>query len=246
MNYTDTNRFPFVILAGGLGSRMQHINGGKPKALTVICGKPFIFYQLEWLKKHQYSDVTICVGFNASAIVGAVGNGEKFGLNINYIDDGETLLGTGGALKKALNAIKEHNFFILYGDTFLPIDFNKMEHAKRKLDNDNNMMAVFKNRKKLDLSNVEIDGSLVKLYDKYNPHANMEYIDYGVGIISRMAFQNFKAPLNFDLADFYKASSISKTLNAYEVKTRFYEIGSPAGLRDTKRFIKRNFEHKLL
>lgn len=246
MTYTDTDRFPFVILAGGLGSRMQHINGALPKALTVVCGKPFIFYQLEWLKKHQYSNVTICVGFNASAIVDAVGNGERFGLNIKYIDDGETLLGTGGALKKALRAIKERNFFILYGDTFLPIDFYKMEYAKRELNNHNNMMAVFKNSKKLDLSNVEIDGSLVKLYDKHNPNANMEYIDYGVSIINRMAFQNFKAQPNFDLADFYRYSSINKTLNAYEVKTRFYEIGSPAGLKDTKRFIQQNFGHKPL
>lgn len=141
-----------AILAGGAGTRLTSITKTLPKALVEISGKPFIFYQLSYLQKQGVKKVVICSGYMGEMIESAVGDGSKFNLKISYSSDGSKLLGTGGAIKKALPKLGDQ-FFILYGDTFLPINFNLVQQTYF-LENYPLLMTILKNNGQWDRSNV--------------------------------------------------------------------------------------------
>src|ERR1044072_1653700 len=90
-----------VILAGGLGTRIRARSGDLPKSLIPVRGKPFLFYQREWLARQNVGGVVLSVGYRGEAIADAVGDGSRFGLSVAYCDEGGTLRGTGGALRLA-------------------------------------------------------------------------------------------------------------------------------------------------
>jgi ADP-glucose pyrophosphorylase len=93
--------YPVAILAGGLATRLRPLTEVIPKALVDVAGKPFIVRQLSYLREQGISHVVLCVGYLGHMLKDVVGNGENFGLNVSYSEDGSTLLGTGGALSKA-------------------------------------------------------------------------------------------------------------------------------------------------
>src|SRR5258708_2375546 len=106
---------PVAILAGGLATRLRPMIGNVPKALVDVCGRPFVAWQLEGLRAGGVSHVVICAGFLGDRIQEYVGNGERFGLRVEWAFDGAILLGTAGALKRALPYLGGP-FFVLYGD----------------------------------------------------------------------------------------------------------------------------------
>ena len=155
--------YQIVILAGGLGSRLGKLTKKNPKALIKINKKPFIYYQLKYLSKQGFKNVLICVGYLGDRIKKYVGNGKKFNLNIDYSVENKKLLGTAGCIRKA-SPILEDNFFIIYGDTFLPINFKNIQKFFKK-KNSNAMITIFKNKNNLDKSNVSLIGKKI-LYKK--------------------------------------------------------------------------------
>ena len=116
---------PVVILAGGLATRMMPITEKIPKSLIEVAGKPFIIHQLEYLKAQGVGKIVICLGHFGEMIQALVGDGSRFGLNIEYSFDGALLLGTGGAIKKSLHLLPK-DFFVVYGDSFLPINYKNI------------------------------------------------------------------------------------------------------------------------
>ena len=119
---------PVAILAGGLATRLRPITETVPKALVEVAGEPFIFRQLDYLRNQGIRRVVLCLGYLGEMIQEIVGDGSKFELDISYSHDGPVLLGTGGAIKQALPLLGEQ-FFVLYGDSFLPVDFAPVERA---------------------------------------------------------------------------------------------------------------------
>ena len=119
-------KLSLAILAGGLSKRLGQKTANNPKALTDVAGKPFISRQLSYLKDQGFQNIVICTAYLGDKIKDYVGDGSQYNLNISYSDDGDQLLGTGGSAKKASKILGE-NFFILYGDSFLPIDFSQVE-----------------------------------------------------------------------------------------------------------------------
>lgn len=235
-------KLPLVILAGGLGSRLGEKTKDIPKALIDVAGQPFIFRQLNYLKDQGFKKIVICTAYRGNQIKEYVGNGSKFSLNISYSDDGEEMLGTGGSVKKASNMF-DKNFFILYGDSFLPIDFSLVESAFNK-ENKPALMTVLKNTKKLDKSNAYFNNKIVH-YNKRNPDKMMDYIDYGLTVVDKSIFTKFPTKKNFDLADVFEDLSKRNQLAGIEISVRFYEIGSINGLRDTIEFFKKEENRKL-
>jgi NDP-sugar pyrophosphorylase family protein len=225
---------PVLILAGGLATRMRPITEKIPKALIEIMGRPFITYQLDYLYEQGVRDVVLCLGYLGEMIESLVGDGSKIGINIRYSYDGAKLLGTGGAIKKALPLLPEE-FFVFYGDSYLPINFNDVFHAF-KSSNKNASMVVIKNENKWDISNVIYEQGVLVEYNKKNPSPAMQYIDYGLGILSKSNLINYPTDQAFDLADLYHDLSINNKLAGYEVFERFYEIGSVSGLQQTKNY----------
>ncbi len=221
-----------AIIAGGLGTRLGPAAAHLPKALVDVAGEPFIFHQLRLLRRNGVERAVICAGYRGDRIQAAVGDGAPHGLRVEYSFDGEPLLGTGGALKKALPILGEA-FFVLYGDSYLDCDYQAVADAfvdsGRKA-----LITVFRNDNRWGASNVEFaDGRIVR-YDKKARTPAMRHIDYGLGIVTRAAFADVPADVRCDLADAYGQLLERDELAAYEVTSRFYEIGSPEGLAETR------------
>lgn len=225
---------PVAILAGGLATRLRPITETIPKALVEVAGEPFICRQLAYLHAQGIRRVVLCIGYLGEMIREIVGDGSKFGLDVAYSPDGPRLLGTGGALRQALPLL-EQEFFALYGDSFLPVEFAPIESAF--LDSHKSaLMTVLENGDRWDKSNVLFrQGELVE-YNKHQPRPEMTYIDYGLAVLSKPVLENFPAGEVFDLAEVYHALSLKGQLAGYEVHERFYEIGSHDGLKETETY----------
>jgi NDP-sugar pyrophosphorylase family protein len=230
-----------VILAGGLGTRMRERSGDLPKAVIPVLGKPFIFYQLEWLARQSVREVVVSIGYRGKLITEVVGDGSRFGLAVVYADEGDFLRGTGGAVRFIADlGLLDPGFFLLYGDSYLPIDLPPVWEAS-----DNGripVMTVMRNEGRWDRSNVIFrDGKLV-LYDKsaVDPAAlGMEYIDYGLLVLTRGVVEDGIAPgATADLAGLLNRLSREGRLKGCEVFRRFYEIGSPQGLDDFEAYLR--------
>jgi NDP-sugar pyrophosphorylase family protein len=225
---------PVAILAGGLATRLRPITETIPKALVDVAGEPFIFHQLKYLHQQGVRQVILCIGYLGEMIQAQVGDGARFGLQVKYSLDGSKLLGTGGALRQALPLL-QNQFFVLYGDSFLPINFSLVEHAF-KASGKAALMTVLKNNNLWDKSNVLVRGGELIEYNKETPRPDMAYIDYGLGVLSSTVLNAYPATIAFDLADVYHALSVQGQLAGYEVKERFYEIGSYSGLKETEAY----------
>jgi NDP-sugar pyrophosphorylase family protein len=226
--------FSVAILAGGLATRLRPITQTIPKALVEVAGKPFIEHQLGYLRAQGVQHVVICIGYLGEMIQDFVGAGERFDLKVGYSPDGETLLGTGGALKKALPWLGEH-FFVLYGDSFLPVNFVGVQKAFAECGQ-KALMTVLKNGDRWDKSNVLFEGGRLVEYNKHTPRREMAHIDYGLGVLAAELLAQYPGELPFDLADFYHALSLHGQLFGLEVHQRFYEIGSHTGLKEAEEY----------
>ena len=232
-----------VILAGGLGTRVAALAPEVPKALIPVAGEPFAAHQLALLASRGVRRIVYCIGHRGEAIRDFVRTGDRWGLEVSYIEDGRTLLGTAGALRGALDAgALDPEFFVLYGDSYLPIDYQAVWTAftaSGRLG----LLTVFRNEGRWDTSNVLLDGGQVVLYDKQRVDARsqtMVHIDYGLSVLTRAGIQN-RVPSGerVDLAEVYTQMSLAGELAGYEVNQRFYEAGSPVGLEDLARYLSR-------
>jgi len=228
-----------VILAGGLGTRIASVAPAVPKALIPVAGEPFAHHQLSLLEASGVREVVYCVGHRGDAIRAFVGSGSRWNLHVSYVDEGRMLRGTAGALRLAFESgVLRPVFFVLYGDSYLPIDYRAVWAAFEQAAGMEALMTVFRNDQRWDLSNVIFDGQRVLLYDKSrkDPRAGeMVYIDYGLSVFRRDLVQR-EVPRDgvVDLAEVYGRLSVSGLLAGYEVHERFYEIGSPAGLEELR------------
>lgn len=226
---------PVVILAGGLATRMKPITEKIPKSLIEVNGKPFILHQLDYLKSQSIQNILLCIGHLGHMIQSLIGDGKALGLNIQYSLDGDKLLGTGGAIKKALPLLSK-DFFVLYGDSFLPIDYKDVEDAYVS-SKKNALITVIKNNNQWDKSNVEFASGTLIEYNKHHPNERMHYIDYGLSILNQSIFDAYLENESFDLSDLYHKLSLHNHLAGFETFERFYEIGSQDGLKETENYL---------
>lgn len=227
---------PVAILAGGLATRLRPITETIPKALIEIAGEPFVNHQLRYLKKQGISTVVLCIGYLGEMIQAVVGDGAQFGLQVHYSFDGPKLLGTGGAIKAALPMLGP-NFYIFYGDSYLPIEFEPVEKAYFS-SNKLGLMTVLRNNNQWDKSNVIYENGLLVEYNKELVKSNMSYIDYGLGILRAEVFNAYPEGESFDLSKVYNDLSLKNQLFGFEVQDRFYEIGSHQGIVETEEYLK--------
>ena len=226
----DLARWPVAILAGGLATRLRPATEKIPKALVTVAEEPFLAHQLRLLHAAGLRQVVICAGYLGQMIEAEFGDGARFDMQIAYSFDGPRLLGTGGALRQALPLLAER-FFVLYGDSYLPIDYGSV--ARAFLDAGKPaLMTVFENDGCWDRSNVWFEAGRIRLYDKASRTSKMRHIDYGLGILSREALSEWRAAEVFDLASLYRLLIARDELAGCEVPRRFYEIGSPEGLAE--------------
>ncbi|MBP7694125.1 MAG: nucleotidyltransferase family protein [Anaerolineales bacterium] len=231
---------PVAILAGGLATRLRPITAQIPKVLVDVNGEPFAVHQLRLLRRQGLTDAVFCIGHLGEQVEAALGDGAAWGLRVRYSPDGGVLLGTGGALRQARPLLGEA-FFVLYGDSYLECDFAAVEaafHAGGRLG----LMTVFRNEGQWDTSNVQYEAGEIRRYDKHERTPAMRHIDYGLGVLRAEALAGYPAGQPLDLAVVYQDLLARGQLAAYEVAERFYEIGSPAGLAETRRYLEQKRE----
>jgi NDP-sugar pyrophosphorylase family protein len=223
------SQIPVAILAGGLATRLRPITEKIPKSLVPVAGRPFLAHQLELLHARGIRHAVLCIGYLGEMIQREFGN-EANGIRLEYSFDGPKLLGTGGALKRALPKLGDE-FFVLYGDSYLPLPYAPVAevfHRSGKLG----LMTVYHNEGKYDTSNVVFAEGGIKVYDKKNRLPEMRHIDYGLSLFKASVFDAYAADQVFDLAEVMGRLVREKQLAGYEVRERFYEMGSPAGLAE--------------
>jgi NDP-sugar pyrophosphorylase family protein len=220
--------FPVVILAGGLATRLRPLTNKIPKALVEVAGRPFLEHQLELLKRSSITEVVLCLGYLGEMIEQRYGDGAALGIRIRYSFDGPILLGTGGAIKRASPLLPDA-FFVLYGDSYLPIDFQAVAAAFIEAGQPA-LMTVYANADAWDPSNVWFEQGRIRLYSKREKLPEMRFIDYGLMVCTRQIFDDFPNDVPFNLADTFETLSRKGQLAGHEVYQRFYEIGSPSGL----------------
>lgn len=222
---------PAAILAGGLGTRLYPLTERIPKALVEINGEPFLAHQLRLLSAAGIRRVVICIGQHGDRIKEFAGDGTGFGVQIAYSWDGPVLLGTAGAVRNAVPLLGDA-FFVLYGDSYLPCSYGEVERAFLEAGKEG-LMTVYRNEGRWDTSNVEFSDGRILAYDKKNRTAEMHYIDYGLGVFKRSAFDGEAQ----DLADLYRNLLGRDQLAAWEVHERFYEIGSFQGIGELSNYL---------
>lgn len=228
---------PVCILAGGLGTRLGDRVRTTPKPLIAVAGKPFVLHQLELLARHGARRIVMCIGHLGEQIVEVVGDGSAFGLDVSYSEDGPLPAGTAGALRRARHQLGER-FLVLYGDTYLRIDYRDVDRALERSES-LAVMTVLHNHGALDTSNAVVCAGRVLRYDKRRFSAEMEWIDYGVSAFRTEAL-DVAAPEASDLADVQAELARLGQLASYEATLRFYEIGTPGGLAETEAFLIKN------
>jgi NDP-sugar pyrophosphorylase family protein len=221
---------PVAILAGGLATRLRPITETVPKALLEVAGRPFLAHQLDLLRDRGIRRVVLCVGHLGERVRESFPDGMPWGMQLEYSFDGPTLLGTGGAVRQALPLLGE-NFFVLYGDSYLPTDYGAVADAFAR-SGKMGLMTVFRNEGKWDTSNVVFRDGRILVYDKLRRSTEMRHIDYGLSALTADAFAGWEAKTPLDLVKVFQKLVADGELAGYEVHERFYEAGSASGLAE--------------
>lgn len=234
-----------VVLMGGLGTRLKEFTKECPKPLVDVNGKPFFDYSLDLLIKAGFRKFVFLIGYRAEMIEEYYKDGSNRGISIKYCYDGEKLLGTGGAVRRAFDLL-EDDFLLMYGDSFMDIDYE--ETVYRFYDGKKNgkhaVMTVLRNNNQFDKSNVVMENGEIILYDKHNPTPEMNSIDYGVCMYEKSLFASYELDYKFDIAEIQNKLSLNKEIACHEVTKRFYEIGSPESLKEFSEYINHRLNEK--
>lgn len=226
-----------ALLAGGLATRLRPVTDTIPKALVEVAGRPFIEHQLELFRRNGMRRIVLCLGYRGEMVQEHLGDGSRWGVQCQYVFDGPTLLGTGGALRRAAPLLGDV-FWVTYGDSYMDIDYGAVLEAfdRRSVLG---LMTVLANENRWDRSNAVFrDGELL-VYDKRQQTPDMKHIDYGVALLRKAALDRLPAEGPADLADLYTGLVADRQMMGYEVTQRFYEIGSPAGLEEARVYLQR-------
>jgi NDP-sugar pyrophosphorylase family protein len=226
---------PVAILAGGLATRLRPITEKIPKALIAVAGKPFLAHQLAYLRAQGISRVVLCVGHLGEMIRDEFGDGHNLGIEIEYSFDGTVLLGTGGAIRQAAPLLGD-SFFVMYGDSYLPIDFGdvwrRFQESGRPA-----LMTVFPNHGRWEVSNVWFEGGEIRKYSKKDLLPEMHHVDYGLSVFRARVFHGIAPGKPADLADLMSVLAERGEMAGYEAQARFYEIGSHSGLEELNSYL---------
>lgn len=216
-----------IILAGGLGTRLQQTVSDLPKSMAPLGGRPFLEYLLKYLENNFVQNVVLSLGYKADLIT------EHFGaayrkLNLSFIVEDEPL-GTGGAVMKALDNTRSDNVIVLNGDTLFDVDLPEMlqQHiiskaqvtiALHEVPDTGRYGAVITNN----------DGRIVAFQEKQSGTGRGQ-INGGVYIIRREYLKTLNLPENFSIEkDLFQAHFSDVSYYGYYGSGYFIDIGIPA------------------
>jgi len=229
-----------VVLAGGQGTRLRGVFGTTPKHLVPVNGQPFADFQVSRLIDFGFTRLTYAVGFGATEIVEYFQDRDYSGLEIDFVVDGPTPLGTGGAIRQINDlGLLDEVFAVTYGDTLLDLQPARMFALMETNPTAEGVLAVWKNKNFLGDSNASFDGKYVDHYDKSKTKEHkFEYIDYGLMVLRQnVVSEQIQAGVPTDLASVITDLASAKQLLGLEVFERFYEVGTLDAIRETEQHV---------
>lgn len=229
-----------VILAGGLGTRLGTLTKKLPKSMALVNGKPFLTYLIQLLRDNNITRIVLCIGYLSSQIKNYIADGKQWGVTVTYSEETERLLGTAGALKQAKSFLDDH-FFVINGDTYLPVDYTQVEkcflirHKKA-------LMVVYKGKENVGITNnTDLDDNfMVANYNKTDSNTRLKYVDAGVSIFRREAIDDISGEYPISLESGLYAPLIKqRQLVGYVTGQRFYDIGTPEQLKTFEEYLQK-------
>lgn len=234
---------PVAVLAGGLGTRARPLTGDRlPKVLVPVAGRPFLDHKLDELASCGVERVVLLLGYGAALVRRHVGDGGDFGLSVTCVDDGGRRLGTGGAVRAALDLLGD-TFWVTYGDTLLTAPMAAVERRFLASGLDG-LMTVLHNRRRWGPSNTSVRNGRVVAYGKGDPPGTHEHIDYGLLLFRASVFERFAPGARFDLAEVVAHLAAARTLGAHVVRHRFWDIGTPEAHAATDAMVRRRLRQR--
>lgn len=233
-----------IILSGGLGTRLSSLISDRPKVLTPVAGKPFIYHLILWLSKYNYKEIIFCVSYQASQVMRFIGDGKSLGIKPLFSLNLQSA-GTGGAIKIACKKFIKNNegALIINGDTFFDLNLNKF----KEFHNQNNAFIT------IGLSHV-LD---VHRYGQVQTNANYQILEFkekesnnkttsiaglvngGVYLFSSEAVRSLeKYSQSFSIErDYFPNLIKNQRIFGYVSDTTHYDMGTPSGYRRTDKFL---------
>ncbi len=210
-----------IILAGGFGTRLSHIVSDVPKPMAPVDEKPFLKYIVKYLVANGVKHIVFATGYKGDIIKNYFGN-EFNGIKITYSVE-NTPLGTGGAIKQALEFCNDDNVFILNGDTYY--DVKLIEMSEFHLINNSNLTIAVKEMKEFDRYGSVIikDNKIIEFVEKKAIKEGL--INGGTYLINRKLLQNIEEK-SFSFENQVLESG-NVELFAFECDGYFIDIGVP-------------------
>ncbi len=218
-----------VILAGGLGKRLQSVTGGSQKILAQIDGKPFISILIDYLAAQGASRFILCTGHDAKNVEETLANAHR-GLTVLFSREDEPL-GTGGAIKKGAGLVESDLFLAMNGDCFCVIDYNRMiqEHQMNKAQA---TIAITQIADAREYGTIEINSNKeIITFKEKQPILQKALINTGTYCLNRNIFNvgvgskptQGKFSIEYDFFPYL----VGKGFFGFEVENKFIDIGTP-------------------
>jgi len=222
-----------VVLAGGLGTRLRPVTERVPKPMVEVAGRPFLEYIVRHVSIQGLDRILILLGYLGEQIKDYFGDGTKWGVSIDYATESSPL-GTGGAIRNAFDKL-DANFLLLYGDSYLPIDYPEVIQSFYAVPTQC-LMVVYDNRHGDTgvSNNIAIDSAgTVRRYQKGSSASDLEYVEAGALCFSRNVFAGLGPSRQVSLEhDLYGDLIAARQIRAFVTKQRFFDIGTPARLEE--------------
>ncbi len=220
-----------VILAGWKMTTEINI----PDSLIDVEGRPFMEYQLELLKEYSVTDIIVCPGYLGENIHFYFSNSKDFGLNIRYSDNIARDFGTGGILKKSLSLLESH-FYVLYGDSYFPINYSGIMDFFKK-SGKMGLFLVYKDHDFEKKGSIIISNRLVKDFDPQNQEKDMPYKYSNVCILAKKIFNLLSGEQFIALEDIFKYLIERDELLSFEISKPNIEISTQQGFDQFKKYM---------
>ncbi len=225
-----------MILAGGFGTRLRSVLQDRPKVLAEVAGRPFLFYLLERIEDAGIEDVVLCTGHLHEAVEAAVGN--QYGrVRICYSRETEPL-GTGGALRAAIERLRTNVVLAMNGDSWSDVDIDRLRQLHARYGAEASIaLAVVADVSRY--GGVDIDDKqIVRAFGEKDGRSGPGVVNAGVYMIERAKLADIPAGRSVSIERETFPSWIGAGLYAFSLATRFIDIGTPQSLAQAEMFIK--------
>jgi NDP-sugar pyrophosphorylase family protein len=225
-----------LILAGGLGTRIQPLYPDLPKGMIAFAGKPFLEYQMRLLARSGFQHFVLCVGHRREQIVEYFGDGSALGLKIEYAVE-SIPLGTAGALRNAAKYFRDP-VLVMNGDTFLEIDYRALVDAHAARSGAIGTLAVVEmaDRSRYGQIALDADGRVGGFAEKVAPKNEALYASCGVYVLEPRILEYIQPDqkVSLELEVFPAVLAARQALYGFRTKEIFVDIGTPEGYRMLK------------